>query len=146
MLGVVNMRHSTLQSRSYMSVSCSSASRHPRWDRGQRQCWQDLGQLAAANMSATYKHVYGSLHCKSGASSDSLFRLLDFTAVLHSGIAHSIAHSGIAHSLFSSASVECLCWVVVVCRVHDCDPAFSRVVLFCLATLCVFFSSNRPPS
>ena len=46
----------------------------------------------------------------------------DFTAVLH--------------SLFSSASVECLCWVVVVCRVHVCDSAFSRVVLFCLATQC----------
>ena len=40
------------------------------------------------------------------------------------------------HSLFSSASVECLCWVVVVCRVHVCDSAFSRVVLFCLATQC----------
>ena len=40
------------------------------------------------------------------------------------------------HSLFSSASIECLCWVVVVCRVHVCDSAFSRVVLFCLATQC----------
>ena len=123
-------------SGSNMSGIRSSASRHPRWHRGQRQCWQDLGQLAAANMSAMYMHVHGSLHCKSGASSDSLCRLLDFTAVLHSGIAHSIAHSGIAHSLFSSASVECLCWVVVVCRVHVCDSAFSRVVLFCLATQC----------